>query len=264
MVELVQTAFGEGRLAEESIWQAVVLIPKGEKDYCGIGLVEVMWKLVAEILNFRLTASITFHDFLHRFWAGRGTGTATLEAKLIQQLAALREEVLYVIFLDLHKAYDALDSSRCLDILKGEGVGTRACRIIQTYWRRLAMMARAGGYYGTAFQGAHRVTQGDPLSPTIFNVVVDAVVRHWGTVMVEGAEERGERGQEGRHQNALFYVEDGMIASSELQWLQGAFSTLVGLFDMMGLRTNVGKTVRMIFHLCQAVGNQSEVRMGSG
>ena len=53
-------------------------------------------------------------------------GTATLEVKLLQQLAALREEVLYVIFLDLTKAYDALDSSRCLEILEGYDVGPRA------------------------------------------------------------------------------------------------------------------------------------------
>ena len=46
-MDLVQTAFGEGRLAEESMWKAVVLIPKGVKDYCGIGRVEVMWKVVA-------------------------------------------------------------------------------------------------------------------------------------------------------------------------------------------------------------------------
>ena len=82
-----------------------------------------MWKVVASILNHRLIASITFHNLLHGFWVGRGTGTATLEAKLIQQLAALREEVLYVIFLDLHKAYDALKWSRCLDILDGYSVG---------------------------------------------------------------------------------------------------------------------------------------------
>ena len=73
-----------------------------------------MWKVVAVILNRRLASSITFHDVLHGFRAGRGTGTATLEAKLLQQLAAMREEVLYVIFLDLTKAYDALDRSRCL------------------------------------------------------------------------------------------------------------------------------------------------------
>ena len=104
---------------EESMWQAVVLIPKGGKDYRGIGLMELMWKVVADILNRRLTASITFHKFLHGFRAGCGTGTATLEAKLLQQLAALREEVLCVIFLDLHKAYDALYRSRCLEILEG-------------------------------------------------------------------------------------------------------------------------------------------------
>ena len=74
----------------------------------------MMWKVVAPILHRRLTASITYHDFLQGFRAGRGTGTATLKAKLLQKLAAMREEVLYVIFLDLHKAYDALDRSRCL------------------------------------------------------------------------------------------------------------------------------------------------------
>ena len=92
----------------------MVLIPKEKKDYRVIGLVEVMWKVVMAILNRQLAVSITFHDFLHGFQLGRGTGTANLEANLIQQLAALKEEVLYVIFLDLHKAYDALDRSRCL------------------------------------------------------------------------------------------------------------------------------------------------------
>ena len=119
VMDLIQTAFREGTLAEEAMWKAVVLIPKGKKDCRVIGLVEVMWKVVAAILNCQLTASITFHDFLHGFWAGRGTCTATLEAKLIQQLASSREEVLYVIFLDLHKAYAALDRSRCLEILEG-------------------------------------------------------------------------------------------------------------------------------------------------
>ena len=100
VVELVHMAFMEGRLEEEATWEAVVLIPKGRKDYCDIGLVEVMWTVVAEILNFRLAASITFHDFLHGFWVGCD--------KLLQQLAALRGEVLYAIFLGLYKAYDAL------------------------------------------------------------------------------------------------------------------------------------------------------------
>ena len=84
---------------------------------------EVTWNVVAAILNRQLTASITYPNFLHGFWACRGTGTATFEAKLIQQIVALRGEVMYVIFLDLHKAYYALDRSMCLDILEGYSVG---------------------------------------------------------------------------------------------------------------------------------------------
>ena len=67
------------------------------------------------------------------------------------------------------------------------------------------MVAKSRGYYVSDFQGFRGVTQGDPLPPTILNVVVvDAVVRHWVEVMVESADEKRRRGKEGRHQNALF------------------------------------------------------------
>ena len=66
-----------------------------------------------------------------------------------------------------------------------------------------------------SFGGERGVTQGDPLSPTIFNVVVDAVVRNWANRIVEEAEARGEKGREGRHQAALFYVDNGMVVSSD-------------------------------------------------
>ena len=36
-VDLVQLAFREGKIVEEAIWQAVVLIPNRNKDYRGIG-----------------------------------------------------------------------------------------------------------------------------------------------------------------------------------------------------------------------------------
>ena len=61
------------------------------------------------ILKCRLMAEIQFHDTLHGLRTGRGMDTASLESKLLQQLADMREEVLYGIFLNIHKAYDALD-----------------------------------------------------------------------------------------------------------------------------------------------------------
>ena len=126
----------------------------------------------------------------------------------------------------------------------------------------MRLVATAGGYYGLAFQVFGGVTQGVSLSPTIFNVGVGAVVRHWFDVMVESADKQSGRGQEGRHQNALFYVNGGMVAWSDPRWLQGAFSTLVGLLDRVGLNTNVGKIFGIFCHPCQVAGTLSEGAYG--
>jgi hypothetical protein len=89
--------------------------------------------VVAIIINERFKASISFHDALHGFRAGRGCGTATIEAKLCQQLAAVDQVPLYQIYLDLRKAYDALDRERCLEILERYGTGKRIVRLLSNY-----------------------------------------------------------------------------------------------------------------------------------
>ena len=88
--------------------RTAVLIPKGNGYFHGISLVEVLWKMVTGILNFFLVGNIQFHDTLHSFRTGRGAGNAYLEAKLLQKLMDMMEEVLYEIFSYLHKSYGAL------------------------------------------------------------------------------------------------------------------------------------------------------------
>ena len=44
--------------------------------------------------------------------------------------------------------------------------------------------AWVGGYYGAPFKDFCGVTQEDPLSPKIFNVVIYAVLLHWVTVVM--------------------------------------------------------------------------------
>ena len=90
-----------------------------------------------------------------------------------------------MIFLDLHKVYNSLDKDRCLKILEIYRVGPSACGLLSTYWGQLTIVACAGGYYGTVFKGDWGRTKGDLLSLTISNVVVDAVVRHWLSMVIE-------------------------------------------------------------------------------
>ena len=52
-------------------------------------------------------------------------GIATIEAKLLQQLMAMREAVLFEVFFDLQREYDALDWYICLCIQAAYKFSTR-------------------------------------------------------------------------------------------------------------------------------------------
>ena len=85
VVTILQAEFRDGTMDEESNRHKFVLITKeNRRDFRGIGLVEVLWKAVTNLLEKRLTADITLHDILHGFWAVRGMGTDAIEAKLLQ------------------------------------------------------------------------------------------------------------------------------------------------------------------------------------
>ena len=88
---------------------------------------------------------IEFHDCLHGFLAGKGTGTATIEAKLSQQLAYIEQQPLYGVYIDLRKAYDAMDRDRCVLIMKAYGVGPNMLHLIENFWENAELVCRANG-----------------------------------------------------------------------------------------------------------------------
>ena len=60
----------------------IMLIPKGNSgDFRGIGLLEVVWKVIKNTINARLKY-VPLHNALHGFRPGCGCSTAIMEAKL--------------------------------------------------------------------------------------------------------------------------------------------------------------------------------------
>ena len=77
-------------------------------------------------------------------------------------------------------------------------------------------------------------------------MVVDAVIYHCVTLVV--GEEAGKDGF-GRAVQCLvelFYTNNGLIASPSLARIQAALDVLTGLFNRLGLQTNVNKMVGMV------------------
>ena len=64
--------------------------------------------MVLGVVSHWIGSVINFHDALHGLRTGQGDGSSFLEAKLLQKLTVIIEEVIYNFFLDLQKAYENL------------------------------------------------------------------------------------------------------------------------------------------------------------
>jgi len=236
VLQLVDRAFRHGELPSALPVSILVIIPKPNGGVRGIGLLETIWKLMERIIDRRLARGIEFHDALHGFRKRRGCGTAVLECRLEQERALYNGETLFQVFLDLTKAYDTLDRERTLLILKEYGVGDNTLRLLDTFWQRLKLCPRQAGYYARQLVDSQRgVTQGGIASPTIFNVVIDAIVRellHRFPTEI----------------TAAFYADDGRLAGTNAERLQSCLVYATELFARVGLKMNAPKTKAMVGH----------------
>ena len=90
--------------------------------------------------------------------------------------------------------------------------------------------------------------QGDLFSPKEFNVNVDCVVPHWLMLAIDdnGNVLEAGLGPTVADKLALFYADDGVVSSTESQWIQRTIDVLLGLFQRIGLKCNVQKTHMMV------------------
>jgi hypothetical protein len=161
-LKLMQAIWEHGSIPEQMRWEIIVLLPKGGGDYRRMGLLEPFWKVVEKIMVAQL-ASIKFHDCLHGGLPGRGMGTATIEAKLAQSLAWRGQCPLYRIYVDLKKAYNALDREQTLNILAAYGVGPKMLRLQKHFWDTAKLVCPTGGNYGEPFCREGRYSGGPTL-----------------------------------------------------------------------------------------------------
>jgi len=211
----------------------LVLIPKPEpRQVCGIGLLEPLWKLISAVMNWCLMMAIKFHDKIHGFLLGCGTGTACLEAKLGAQLALRSGCPLYHVYLDFSKAYDSIDCSSTLTILQDYGVGPWIIWLLEHFWDQHVVIPHQHAFFSTPFPARQGLTTSNIPAPIIFNIVVDAVLHHWySTTMAQGMATR-----------AHFYANDRALRDHDPVHLQLALAIMEEMFSCMGLHINGKKT----------------------
>ena len=64
-----------------------------------------------------------------------------------------------------------------MKILREYRLGKKLQRLLKRFWEGQTMVPRSKGCYGRPFKMYRGLTQGSPLSPTILNIVINAVVK---------------------------------------------------------------------------------------
>ena len=85
------------------------------------------------------------------------------------------------------------------------------------------------------------------ISPTLFNIIVDNVVRNWLDLAVEDKVVFHEGlGLGVGHCLGSFYAGNSMVGSWDPEWTQGAINVLIDLSWRYGLVSNVAKSKAMV------------------
>lgn len=82
-----------------------------------------------------------------------------------------------MVFVDLIKEYDTIDIPRLLKILKVYGVGDRIYASLTSYWEQHKKYVGKGVLW-TDFLLRMMCYTGDMVSPTLFNILINSVVRN--------------------------------------------------------------------------------------
>ena len=108
------------------------------------------------------------------------------------------------------------------------------------------MVPSQNAFHRPAFPTTRGTTQGGLVSPTLFTMVVDNVIRTWLAMMVEDqqVDQDGLVETVGRCVG-VFYADDGMVGLRDPNWLQHPMNFLFGLFRRFILAANATKSRTM-------------------
>jgi retron-type reverse transcriptase len=121
-------------------------------------------------------------------------------------------------------------------------VGPSICKIIEKIWKNDKLIPKQNKLFGKPIFATRGVRQGDIMSPTLFNIMIDAVIRNYEA-----------RARINDKTTIQFYADNGFIGSVDYTVAQYTLNVLGQSFQSFGLNINVDKTKSMTMVGCWAI-----------
>ena len=233
-------------------WVLAIIVPlfKGKGDvydcsnFRGISLLSVVGKVYGRILINRIRDKTerVISEVQSGFRRGRGCTDQTFIVRQICEKYLGKGKDVYFAFLDLEKAYDRVDRDAMWNVLRMYGVGGKLLKAVKSLYADSKACVRVGNEVSEWFPVKVGLRQGCVMSPWLFNLYIDGVVREVNTrVLGRGLRMVDANGNEWE-MNQLLFADDTVVVADSEKKLRQLVEEFGRVCERRKLRVNVGKS----------------------
>ena len=177
-----------------------------------------------------------FPDVQAGFRKGRGTRDQIANIHWIIEKAREFQKNIYFCFIDYAKAFDCVDHNKLWKILQEMGISDHLTCLLRNLYAGQEATVRTG--HGTTdwFQIRKGVPQGCILSPCLFNLYAEYIMRNAGLDEAQAGIKTA-----GRNNNNLRYADDTKLMA-ESEELKSLLMKVKEENEEVGLKLNIQKT----------------------
>src|SRR5574337_427067 len=208
-------------------------------NYRTIALISHASKVMLKILQARLQQYVNreLPDVQAGFRKGRGTRDQIANICWIMEKAREFQKSIYFCFIDYAKAFDCVDHNKPWKILKEMGIADHLTCLLRNLYAGQEATVRTGHETIDWFQIGKGVRQDCILSPCLFNLYAEYIMRNAGL-------EEAQAGINiaGKNTNNLRYADDTTLMAESEEELKSLSMKVKVESEKVGLKLNIQKT----------------------
>ncbi|KAL0103799.1 hypothetical protein PUN28_017836 [Cardiocondyla obscurior] len=214
------------------------LIPKKAKanlpaDFRPITVSSVIIRTLHKVLATRMSNLLKFDQRQRAFRPTDGCSDNVFLLDLLLRFHSKNHKPLYTASIDIAKAFDSVSHNAIKDTLEMMGIPEPMIAYITNAYARSSTKLGCSQWTSESIQPTCGVKQGDPMSPVIFNMIIERL-------LIKLPNDIGAR-IDGIKVNAAAFADDMLLFSSTPTGLQKLLNVSVELLQQCGLKVNASK-----------------------